>query len=278
MSPLPAGPDLSVIAPARDECDNLASVVQELADALDGLGIDYEIIIVDDASADGSPALLARLLAGHPRLRALRLEPPAASPRRSNGQSAAFKAGIDAARGRLIATLDADGQSDPADLPRLLALGQRTGAELVQGDRTHSRCDSFIRRLGSAVGRLTRRLLLGDTIRDTGCSLRLMTRDLALALPLEYRGMHRFIPLAARHLGATVIETPVNHRPRRGGRTKYTNLGRAWPGLIDCLAVRWMRSRRVDASPVELTGAQPQQIDRPHFETESPPVRQAVER
>jgi len=278
MAPTTAGLDLSVIAPARDEGENLAHLVREITEALDGSGLDYEIIIVDDASTDGTPDLLRHLLPAFPRLRALRLDAPAAWPHRPNGQSAAFKAGIDAARGRLIATLDADGQSDPADLPRLLALWRRSGADMVQGDRAQARCDSAVRRIGSAVGRITRRLLLGDAVRDTGCSLRIMARDLALALPLQYRGIHRFIPHAARQLGAAIIEAPVNHRPRRGGRTKYSNLGRAWPGFIDCLAMRWMRSRRVDASTVELTGAPPDDADPPLVETAAAGPRRAVER
>ena len=143
---------------------------------------------------------------------------------------------------------------------------QAHGADMVQGDRSRARRDSLVRRGSSLVGRMTRRVLLGDTIRDTGCSLRLMRRDLALRLPLEYRGMHRFIPIMARQLGAKVVEMQVNHRPRTAGRTKYGIGNRALSGLIDCFAVRWMRSRRRDVSfdevrtraPVSRAFADPQ--------------------
>lgn len=234
---------LSVIAPARDEADNLPALVREITSALANLTAEHEIIIVDDASADGTASVLRQLEIEFPRLRAIRLEPPA--PGRGNGQSAAFKAGIDDARGWLVAMIDADLQNDPADLPRLLAILQQREADLVQGDRSANRRDTAVRRFGSWIGRVFRRLILGDTIRDTGCSLRVMRREVAGALPLELRGMHRFIPVIARQLGYIVVETPVSHRPRTAGRTKYGNLSRALPGLIDCFIVRWMGRRRV---------------------------------
>jgi glycosyltransferase involved in cell wall biosynthesis len=171
-----------------------------------------------------------------------------------NGQSAAFHAGFRAARGRLVAVLDADLQNDPADLPAMLDLMSQTGADLIQGDRSRVRKDSIVRRWGSVVGRASRRLLLADGVRDTGCSLRVMKRDVAMALPLEFKGMHRFIPATAASLGFTVVEMPVNHRPRQAGKTKY-GMGitkRAIPGLIDCFAVRWMRTRRRPVLGVEV--------------------------
>jgi dolichol-phosphate mannosyltransferase len=171
-------------------------------------------------------------------------------PGRGNGQSAAFHAGFRASRGRLIAVLDADLQNDPAELVAMHRFMLETDADMVQGDRSRARKDNAVRRVGSVVGRKFRRWLLGDTIRDTGCSLRLMKREIALQLPLELLGMHRFIPVTARHLGYTVVEMEVCHRPRVAGATKY-GLGitkRAIPGLIDLLAVRYMRTRR---RPVE---------------------------
>jgi hypothetical protein len=122
-----------------------------------------------------------------------------------------------------------------------------------------------VRRIGSIVGRRFRRLILGDTIRDTGCSLRVMRREIALELPLQFKGMHRFIPVTARHLGYKVVETPVNHRARSAGVTKY-GMGitrRALPGLIDCFAVRYMRSRRRPVSSIEVgseAGAVPERV------------------
>ncbi|MHC4218599.1 MAG: glycosyltransferase family protein [Planctomycetota bacterium] len=128
-------------------------------------------------------------------------------------------------------------------------------ADMVQGDRSADRRDSMVRRVSSWVGRFFRRTLLGDTIRDTGCSLRVMKRPVALALPLEYRGAHRFIPFTARELGFRVVEMPVHHRARTAGRTKYGIRNRAIPGLVDCFAMRWMRNRRRGVRYEEVAGA-----------------------
>jgi glycosyltransferase involved in cell wall biosynthesis len=180
-------------------------------------------------------------------------------PGKGGGQSAAFHAGFRACRGGLIAVLDADLQNDPADLPAMLELLQRERADMVQGDRSRNRRDNFVRRIGSIVGRRFRGWILGDTIRDTGCSLRLLKREIAVQLPLEFKGMHRFIPVMARQLGYKVVEMAVTHRPRAAGETKY-GMGitqRALPGLIDCFAVRWMSKRRrpVDSAEVTIVAA-----------------------
>jgi glycosyltransferase involved in cell wall biosynthesis len=248
---MPSEIALSVVTPAHDEAENLPSLVAEIERALDPLDLAYEIIVIDDGSGDGTPALLRKLLADHPRLRAVRMRDT--PPGRGHGQSAAFHAGFRLARGTLIAVLDADLQNDPADLPAMLDRLQATGADMVQGDRSRDRRDTLVRRASSVVGRLFRRTLLGDSIRDTGCSLRVMRRVVALALPLQFRGMHRFIPITARDLGYTVVEMPVRHRPRAAGSTSYGISNRALPGLVDCFAVRWMRMRRrpVVCDPVE---------------------------
>lgn len=238
----PSQPVLSVIAPAHNEEANVARLVEEIRSALDGGGPAYEIIIVDDGSTDGTGAVLAKLAADHDVLRIIRMAKT--PPGRGVGQSAAFHAAIRAARGDLIAMMDADLQNDPADLPAILHPLLAGEADFVQGDRSHARRDTLKRRVSSIVGRLFRRWLLADTIRDTGCSLRAMRREIALRLPLEFRGMHRFIPVTARQLGYRVVEMPVNHRPRVAGEAKYGIWNRALPGLIDCFAVRWMRARR----------------------------------
>lgn len=238
----PTALELSVVAPAHNEQENVEALVREIVAALAPTGLPYEIVVVDDGSTDSTPARLAAMAASETRLRPIRLT--ATPPGRGNGQSAAFHAGFRAARGRLIAVLDADLQNDPADLPRMIELMRASGAALVQGDRSANRRDTLVRRVSSVVGRTFRRVLLGDTIRDTGCSLRVMTREVALAIPLEYRGMHRFIPVTARQLGFKVVETPVSHRPRVAGSAKYGVWNRAIPGLVDCFAMRWMRSRR----------------------------------
>lgn len=237
---------LSVVAPAHNEQDNVRPLVGEIVAALDGLELPYEIIIVDDGSTDRTRQILAELLGEYHQLRVISMAHT--PPGRGNGQSAAFHAGFREARGELIALLDADLQNDPADIPAMLRRMQETGADVVQGDRSAARQDKLIRRVSSWVGRFFRRRLLGDTIQDTGCSLRILRRVVALDLPLQFRGMHRFIPVTARQLGYTVVEMPVKHRPRISGEPKYGIWNRAFCGIPDCLAVRWMRNRR---RPVE---------------------------
>jgi glycosyltransferase involved in cell wall biosynthesis len=235
---------LSVIAPAHNEEDNIRPLVEQVQAALAPTGIWFEFVIVDDGSTDRTRQAVIDLMPGRPWLRCIAME--RTPPGKGNGQSAAFHAGFRAARGDLIAVLDADLQNDPADIPAMLALMQSSGADMVQGDRSHCRQDNAVRKASSLVGRWFRRILVGDDIRDTGCSLRILRREVALGLPLEFRGMHRFIPATARHLGFKVVEVQVNHRPRTAGVPKYGMgiLSRALPGLIDCFAVRYMRSRR----------------------------------
>lgn len=253
---------LSIVAPAHNEQDNLRPLVAEIAAALDPAAITYEIIVIDDGSTDSTPGILRELLSKYPQLRAIRmLKTP---PGKGHGQSAAFYAGFRASRGEWIAVLDADLQNDPADIPAMLKLMKESGADFVQGDRSHARADTLVRKVTSWVGRMFRHLLLGDTIRDTGCSLRIMKREIALAMPLEFRGMHRFIPATARHMGYRVVEMPVNHRPRVAGVANYGIWNRAIPGLIDCFAVRWMRARR---RPVVFESVNTRSGEVAHIET-----------
>jgi len=252
--------ELSIVIPAHNEARNIGPLVREIDDAISALGIAFECVIVDDASSDGTLDAIRACMVASPWVRCVSLAPT--TPGVGNGQSAAFGAGFMLARGAWIATMDADLQNDPADLPKLLELRVPSGADMVQGDRSaaRSRGDAWVRRFGSGVGRWFRRALLGDTIADTGCSLRVMRREVALRLPLEFRGTHRFIPASARHMGYTVVETPVSHRPRHAGEPKYGAgiASRAIPGLVDLFAVRWMRSRRrwprrtvIERDPVE---------------------------
>lgn len=245
-------PRVSVVAPAHNEEENIDRLVQEVHDALAPRGISFEFIVVDDGSTDSTRTRVQALMKDRPWLRCVAMT--RTPPGKGNGQSAAFHAGFRATRGEFVAVLDADLQNDPAEIPLMLDLLVAQRADMVQGDRSHARQDNAIRKFGSWVGRVFRKMLLGDTIRDTGCSLRLMKREIAVQLPLEFRGMHRFIPVTARHLGYTVIEMPVKHRPRVAGVPKY-GLGimqRAIPGLIDCFAVRYMRNRRRPVSGVEV--------------------------
>ena len=244
--------ELSVIAPAHNEQDNVAALVEQVRAAVEPLGIGFEMIVVDDGSTDATRAKLLEQMSTRPWLRCIAMT--RTSKGKGAGQSAAFFAGFQECRGRLVATLDADLQNDPADIATMYKLMRENGADMVQGDRSHARRDNVVRRVGSVVGRAFRRWLLGDTIRDTGCSLRVMKREIAVQLPLQFRGMHRFIPVTARHMGYTVVEMRVNHRPRVAGETKY-GMGivqRALPGLIDLFAVRYMRSRRRPTEHAEV--------------------------
>jgi glycosyltransferase involved in cell wall biosynthesis len=191
-------------------------------------------VYVDDGSRDGSAEVLASLAARDPRVRVLRFAENA-------GQTAAFAAGFEAARGEVIATLDADLQNDPADLPRLLAA--LDGADVVNGVRVGRR-DGLVRRASSRIANAFRNWVTHESVTDVGCSLRVMRASYLRRLPL-FRGMHRFLPTLLRLEGARVIELPVRHRPRRHGRSKYGIANRLFVGIADTLAVRWMQSRRL---------------------------------
>ncbi len=244
--PPAAPPVLSIVVPALNEEDNVGPLVDEVQQTLDPAGITFELIIVDDGSTDATLPRLRELAQSRPWLRVLHRAQP-------RGQSSAMAAGVRAACGKCVAFLDADLQNDPADLPRMLARYDAGDADLVQGDRSHNRRDTPIRRLSSWVGRTARRLILADTVRDTGCSSRVLRADFAKQLPLQFKGMHRFIPAYTRMLGGRIVEVPVNHRPRIAGVAKYGMLNRAFVGLIDCFAMRWMNKRHRDTRVTEIT-------------------------
>jgi dolichol-phosphate mannosyltransferase len=248
---------LSVVAPAHNEEGNIPDLVKQVGEACQTIGVPFEFLIVDDGSTDATRDRIIDAMHANPWLRCVAMTntPPGSG----NGQSAAFHAGFRAARGDLIAVLDADLQNDPADYPRLYQAMLDENADFVQGDRSAARRqgDAWIRQVGSIVGRKFRLWLLGDRITDTGCSLRIMKREIALQLPLEFKGAHRFIPAMANQLGYKVIERPVSHRHRAHGETKYGMgiMKRAIPGLIDCFAIRWMRSRRRPTTSELITTA-----------------------
>jgi dolichol-phosphate mannosyltransferase len=248
-------PLLSIIATARDEEANIGPFVAEIAEVFEPAGISFELIVVDDDSTDATGERLREAMARYDWLRVVRMTN---RPRgRDEGKGPACCAGFRAARGELIGALDADLQDDPRDLLATLEVMRESGADMVNGDRSQSRRDTLKRRGSSMIGRLFRKWLLGDSIRDTGAPIKLMKREVALALPLWYRGMHRFMPVIARQLGYTVVEMPVKHRPRMAGETKYGIWNRALPGLVDCLAVRWMRKRWRDVSCEEIVREAP---------------------
>lgn len=234
-------PELSVVVPAYNEAESIAPLLERLWPVLAGLGRAFEVLVVDDGSTDGTSERLRAEKRRRPELRAIRLA-------RHSGQSAAMAAGFAAARGGAVVTLDADLQNDPADIPALLAA--LAGADVVCGWRRDRR-DNWQRRLVSRLANAVRNLVSGERISDTGCSLRAYRAEYLRRLR-PFRGMHRFLPTLLRMEGARVIEMPVVHHPRRAGRSKYGTWGRLLPGLVDLLAVRWMKSRRLDCRAEEL--------------------------
>ena len=230
----PAGPRVSLVIPVYNEIECLPGLVEEIRQALDPTGRSYEVVLVDDGSSDGSSDWLDRAAGADPRLVVVHFA-------RNAGQSAAFAAGFRAAKGEIVVTLDADGQNPPAEIPRLLE-ALTDGVDIVAGYRA-TRRDSAWRRVQSRIANAVRNGLSGETIRDTGCSLKAFRRRYLLELPV-FNGMHRFLPTLCRLAGArTVVEVPVGHRPRQGGTSKYGMLNRAARAFVDLMGVRWLQRR-----------------------------------
>jgi dolichol-phosphate mannosyltransferase len=245
-------PLLSVVIPAHNEADNLPILLREVATALEGR-VHYEVIVVDDASDDATAVVLAAERAARPPLRVLRHA-------RNSGQSTALINGVRAARGHYIATLDGDGQNDPADLPALLAqLRDATNPrlKLVQGWRRDRR-DTPLKRLSSRIANGIRGRLLGDGTPDSGCGIRVVERSVMLTLP-AFDHMHRFIPALVRQAGWEVASRAVNHRPRGAGQSHYGLWNRLWVGIVDLLGVAWLglRSKVTGVSELDSGGAHP---------------------
>ena len=233
-------PLVSVVLPARNEAVAIASLLAEIATALSTApsATPHEIIVVDDGSTDATATAVTAAMAALPVLRLIRHE-------RSCGQSAALRTGILAARGRIIATLDADGQNPASDLPRLLAPLLDNGADrlgLVQGQR-RKRQDRWTRRLASRIANGIRGALLQDGVRDSGCGLKAFRREVYLSLPY-FDHIHRFMPAMVRREGFGVLVIDVDHAQRRGGRSNYGNLQRALVGIVDLLGAAWLIRRR----------------------------------
>jgi dolichol-phosphate mannosyltransferase len=248
----PRTPELSVVVPVFNERDNIPPLVGEIVAALRGR-LPFEIVYVDDQSKDDSHAVLRALMATTPELRVLR-------HRQQSGQSTAIRNGVKAARGAWIATLDGDGQNDPADIPKLLDERARSARErdpslpplkLFAGWRVNRR-DSGSKRWASKIANAIRSRLLDDETPDTGCGIKLFEREAFLDLPY-FDHMHRYLPALIRRAGFASVSVPVNHRERSSGVSKYNNLNRAWVGLADLRGVGWLvkRSKRtgVDEAP-----------------------------
>jgi dolichol-phosphate mannosyltransferase len=230
-------PDLSVVFPVYNEEENVPLLLREIAAALDGRGWTYEIVAVDDGSTDRSLSILRELRKTDPTLRVVALE-------KNSGQTAALDAAWRAARGKFVVSLDADLQNDPADIPRMMQHLAASAADMVIGVRVN-RQDTWSRKMQSRIGNGVRNWITGDRITDTGCSLKLVRRE-AIDRVRLFTGMHRFLPTLVRYAGYKVVEMPVNHRPRQYGQSKYGAMNRAFRGLADCFAVRWMGKRMLD--------------------------------
>jgi len=239
-------PELSVVIPVRNEAENIAPLVTEIAAALIA-GPAYEIIYVDDGSTDDTAARVRGLIAAHPSLRLIRHD-------KSCGQSTAVRTGVKAAAARWIATLDGDGQNDPADIPALWRMAMEVGSGgalaiaaagdpplLIAGHRAKRR-DTAIKRLSSRIANRVRAGLLGDATPDTGCGLKLFRRDTFLDLPY-FDHMHRFLPALVIRAGGRVVSVRVNHRPRERGQSNYGTLDRLWVGISDLVGVMWLQRR-----------------------------------
>jgi len=237
-------PDLSVVVPVHNERGNIVPLLSEIAAALRG-NADFEIVYVDDASKDDSLAVLTAAKQQFPELRVLR-------HLSQSGQSTALRTGIKAARGAWIATLDGDGQNDPADIPKLIAMHTEAPAtiKLFAGWRV-DRKDSGSKRWASRWANAIRSRLLHDETPDTGCGIKLFERAAFLDLPY-FDHMHRYLPALFQRAGWQVRSVPVNHRPRGSGVSNYNNLNRALVGIADLRGVAWLirRSKRTGVEEI----------------------------
>jgi glycosyltransferase involved in cell wall biosynthesis len=236
--------DLSIVLPVYNEAGSLPNLMPELAGALRRLGRSYEIIAVDDGSADDSATVLRRLQEQEHHLRIIRF-------RRNFGQTAAFSAGFDYARGEIIITLDADGQNDPADIPRLLAVMEEGDYDMVSGWRQNRKEPFLTRKLPSMMANWLIANASDVHLHDRGCSLKAYRRDLVKQMHL-YGELHRFIPEIASLIGVRVAEVPVNDRPRKAGKSKYGALSRTPRVILDLLTVSFLLS--YSNRPMQLFG------------------------
>ncbi|CAN5329752.1 glycosyltransferase family 2 protein [soil metagenome] len=239
-SGLPA-PAVSIVVPVRNEQDNVAPLIAEIAAALDGRWA-YEIIYVNDGSTDATGERLAAEMRTRKNLRQIRHAA-------SCGQSAAVRTGIRAARGAIVATLDGDGQNNPAFLPALIEAIEKGGDKvgLAAGQRV-GRKDTAFKRFQSRTANRIRNMILHDGTRDTGCGLKALRRDVFLALPY-FDGLHRFLPALVRREGFDIVYVDVIDRPRHSGVSNYGFFDRLWIGIMDLAGVWWL-IRRKKANPV----------------------------
>ena len=232
---------VSIVVPVRNEAENLAPLIAEITAVLDGRWA-YEIIYVNDGSTDATAARLAELMRQRGNLRQIRHAVSA-------GQSAAVRSGVRAARGAIVATLDGDGQNNPAFLPNLISALESGGARvgLVAGQRV-GRKDTGFKKFQSRVANGVRALVLRDGTRDTGCGLKAFRRDVFLMMPY-FDGLHRFLPALMRREGYEIAYVDVIDRPRHSGVSNYGFFDRLWIGIMDLFGVWWL-IRRKKPTPV----------------------------
>ena len=232
---------VSIVVPVRNEAENIAPLIGEIAAALDGRWV-YEIIYVNDGSTDATAERLAAIMKQRKNLRQIRHAV-------SSGQSAAIRSGVRAARGAIVATLDGDGQNNPVFLPELISAlekdGERVG--LVAGQRV-GRKDTGFKKFQSRAANAIRSSILHDGTRDTGCGLKAFRRDVFLMLPY-FDGLHRFLPALMRREGFDIAYVDVIDRPRRSGVSNYGFFDRLWIGVMDLAGVWWL-IRRKKPTPV----------------------------
>ena len=225
----------SVVLPVFNEEDNLEKLFAEIRTAADSTGQNWEAIFVDDCSTDQSLEVIRKLARDNQEVRYLAFE-------ENRGQSVAFCAGFDAVESGIVVTMDADLQNDPADIPALLNAFDK-GSDMVVGWRA-KRKDTFWKRIASKIGNAVRNWFTDDGIHDTGCSLKVMRRDMLMNIP-RFQNMHRFFPILMKMQGASISEVIVNHRERHAGVSKYGNWQRAKQGIYDLFGVRWLMTRQV---------------------------------
>jgi dolichol-phosphate mannosyltransferase len=237
--------EISVVVPVRNEADNIEPLVAEICAALEGRW-EFEIIYVDDGSDDDTADRLRDAKKRWPRLRNLH-------HRQSCGQSTAIWTGVRASHASWIVTLDGDGQNDPADIPKLVAVLEDPSLprrpQMITGIRVR-RQDPWMRRVSSRIANSVCGWLLGDYTSDIGCGLKLFQRDSFLSLPY-FDHMHRFLPALIRRAGGEVSEVEVHHRPRYHGSSKYGLRDRLWVGIVDCFGVQWLQHRFKSPDVVE---------------------------